>query len=71
MTTIKIIPNPSLGWCATCHQSWRPTMIAVRLPGLTVCGQCVTKAARLVDDEQAARDSDAALMHGQDAAGGE
>lgn len=63
--TIKIIDNPGLGWCANCHDSWRPSMIAVRFPGVTVCGQCVKTAAKLVDDEQAQRDDDETARRGE------
>lgn len=56
--TPKIIENPHLGWCATCQESWRPNMIAVRFPGMTVCGDCVQKVAKLVTDEQQRRAED-------------
>lgn len=54
----KIIENPHLGWCAVCQDSWRPDMIAVRFPGMTVCGDCVLKAAALVTTEQQRRADD-------------
>ena len=66
--TPRIHPTPPL-WCLSCGLSWRTDMIPVALaPGLAlVCGECVTKAAALVAEEQARRAADANALRGQDA----